>query len=420
MSTENILMFNASLYTITLVFVVFLKKHLSIGLCLWTLFTISAWSSFFFSRHPLFKGSIHDNPICIEAIFYLYIYLFICIFPFFNVVKLRKINYFFSNRHIKWLKSIMLCVSILQILFILVDLPQLGHLSTSSQSSLVDMRENVYEGGNSLVTRIPALNRVMLIYTGIQPISIGLSLVLLLFCKQERGTVKLFFITNMLTILYNILINVSRGEIVSNSIYLGLILVYMRDYLSKKMKRKLILCAIPTIVLGVSFFWAISVSRFEDLATFMLYKYPGEPMVNFCGILYPNIREYTNGHAYLLSWFYREYASGLEKWDYIEGITKIPAYIFYTYVGGFFIEFGKIGAMIVALILNFIVSRTYKSLNFSFIFVVLFFCYFYGYGVFLFKLQNFQALFYVFFTCFFYFLFKNNKLLCCLNQPNFK
>lgn len=72
----------------------------------------------------------------------------------------------------------------------------------------------------------------------------------------------------------------------------------MRDWLSADSKRKVVMISIPVILIGGTFFTAITLSRFGDKAAFFMYKYLGEPINNFDGILFNNIKGATNGRAY--------------------------------------------------------------------------------------------------------------------------
>lgn len=134
-------------------------------------------------------------------------------------------------------------------------------------------------------------------------------------------------------------------------------------------------------------------------------------MVNFSGILYHDIKGHTEGTAYLLSAFRKDFLSGEEKWAYIENIIKIPSKIFYTFVGGFVIEFGKIATACIAIVFFYLERQLIRkySQDFGFLFVLCFFGYFYGYGVFLFILQKFMGAFNIIFSIMGFAFFINRK-----------
>ena len=406
MDSSSILLINAGLYTIVLFGVILLYKNLNVGLCLWSFYTISAWASFLFYQHPYTRGTLHDNPLHFDALLYLFVVLLLFISPFFKVRKLKKrlidIPYF------EVVGCVLIGIIALQVILTLINFPQLVNIMQTESSMLLDYRENMYEEGNSLVNQLPMLNRINLIYSGLKPICLGFS-VFLFFCyKKHRFLVITFLFSSLLQVFTDAIIQVSRGVIVSSLLYIFIIFVYIRSYIGTRDRYILLVTIVPILFFALSFFWVISVSRFGNLATFMLYKYLGEPMVNFSGILYPNQVGTTDGTAYLISAFRQDFMTGEEKWTYIENIIQVPSFIFYTFVGGFLIEFGKIHTFIIAMAFFFvqkaIICKSRHSI--AFIFILCFCGYFYTYGVFLFVLQKFMGLFNVFFTISLYIIFR--------------
>ena len=202
---------------------------------------------------------------------------------------------------------------------------------------------------------------------------------------------------------------VSRGIMVSYIIYITIILFFIRDYISIKAKRVILLYCIPFAFITFTFFWAISVSRFGDLANYMIYKYAGEAMINFGGILFDDIKGYTYGRGYLLLPIYRDYITCEEKWEFIESITKVRVSIFYTYIGELLVEFGHWGAVIAGFFITFIQKQIYsKPFTMASMFVLYFFVYAFSYGLFIFSIQGFQGFFFMLFTFLFYHYFKEN------------
>lgn len=401
-SSLSVLLLNALLYTVTFV-IVYKKKGLSIGLIIFGLFTFSSWMSFLLWQQPAFSGTVHDNPQNPLALLYLYCLLLLTIYPLFSLSKMEKKT--LVIKHEKILFPAIIIIVLFEIFTFLVDLPKIDGILYSSD--LADLRENVYDGENSNVAKIPMLNRFSLIFSGLKLIVIPFSMVLYFCYPKRRKLVVLFFIGSILSIFNEVIIMVSRGIMVGYLIYLGILLFYIRDFLSTKLKKILFVYGIPAFIILFSFFWAISVSRFGDLAYYMLYKYSGEAMINFGGILYNDIYEPTYGRGYLLTPIFRDYITCEEKWEFIENITKVNVSIFYTYIGELVVEFGRFGAFVASLILFFIQRHIYaKPFQLASLFVIFFFVYTFSYGLFVFSIQGFQGFFFVIFTIFFYRYFK--------------
>ncbi len=414
MDSVTLLIYNAICYSIVLVYFTY-KKGLSVGSLIWGLYTISSWASVLLFRHPDFGGTIHDNPQHPDALIYLFVILFIFIFPLFNLKKIPKDSISFTKPNtLKWIMIVCICI---QLVMSYLNLSHAQEILNAGLENLTEFRDNVYDGANDIISQIPALNRINLVYSGMKYICFGLSIVLIICYPFNRKLVWLFFASTMLDRLMLTTLMVSRSEMVIMILFTALILFLFRDFLSSKTKKIFLFYCTPIlIVVGIAF-WAISVSRFEDMATFMLYKYLGEPMVNFGGILYNDLQTHTWGHAYfptIFKYFFGEtdYITAIEKWDYIENITKIPAYIFYTFIGGLYIDFGAIITAIIAVFCNFkLRSLIQHQLNFSLgqIFVILVILYVFSYGLFVNPIQGFDGNFMIIYTIILYYTFRNNE-----------
>ena len=187
----------------------------------------------------------------------------------------------------------------------------------------------------------------------------------------------------------------------------------MRKWLSRKQKRAILFSAIPAGIFGAVFFWAITLSRFGSQVGYFMYKYLGEAINNFNGLLFNRIESHTYGRAYF-SLFYRyllgqtDFVYGDEKWSFILNTTGIRGDIFYTWVGGLVIEFGKVIPVIVAIILNRVLTRmmVIEKYYYGDAIVLIFFVNFFSRGIFLFPTQNFEGNMMILYTFLLYFIFR--------------
>lgn len=115
---------------------------------------------------------------------------------------------------------------------------------------------------------------------------------------------------------------------------------------------------------------AMSVARFAEGAELFYYKYAGEAMINFNGIMFDHLKGTTDGQAYF--WYLPEklglmdlnYKNLSEKWAFIEGRTGVTGMIFYTVVGALLFEFGKIWTPIIILIISLLLGKLFsKKMN---------------------------------------------------------
>lgn len=288
MNSEQVLLINAIVYSITLVY--FLKKHgFSVGICIWSLYTLSAWSSYFFIQQPYYSVSVHQSEQTWMPCVYLYLVFIVAMQPLFKLKSIKEIR--FSNPSI--LKILMILSILIQSIFILVDLPTVISVLSSGTGMLSSLRDTLYDDGLSAVTRIGLLNKFSLLYSGFRILATGFSVILLYYAPKNRQLTKAFFFITFANNIRMIIVMVSRGELVSIMLLYMLVFFLIRDRLSKDAKKRILLYGLPVLSLALIFLFAITVSRFGDRMEYFLFKYLGESINNFNGILFKNIKGTT-------------------------------------------------------------------------------------------------------------------------------
>lgn len=412
MSSEEVLLVNAILYTVTLLYF-YLKYKFSVGVLVFILYTVSAWSSYLFVQQPLYASSAHASIQTLYPCVYLYIIFVITMSP---LMKLNKIESIDSLNH-RLLVAIMIMCSIVQILFVIVDIPSMLKVMSSESVILKGLRSTVYgDDGLSAITKNVWLNKISLLYSGIRIFATGLSVIMFIAYNNHRRLVTVFSVSALLNNLRIIIVQVGRGEMIFVFLLYASTIYLMRDWLSDENKRKIIMLSIPVIIVGVTFFVAITISRFGDRAVFSMYKYLGEPINNFDGILFNNIKGTTNGRAYF-SAIYRYIfgETGIitaeEKWLLIQSQTGIRGDIFYTWVGGLIIEFGKTVPFVVAIVLNRSLNRVVAIRHYYIgdLIVLIFFMNFYIRGIFIFPTQNIEGTLMILYMVFLYLFFRMKR-----------
>ena len=246
---------------------------------------------------------------------------------------------------------------------------------------------------------------------------IYLFVVLFLFI-QPLTKIRHFDIRNLNLDLYirklkPFLIFIIRG-ILANYLFLsfGIFLIFWKN-LSYKARRTLLIYVTPILVVSIVFLQAISVSRFDDLATLYLSRYLGESMTNFNGILFSDLKGIAGGHAYFNRIFelfnIKDYVTAIQKWDFIEKVTGLEGGIFYTFVGSLIIDFGKEMTFLFALIYNICLNRTFMKLNVNpmgKVILVVFLIYWISTGLFTTQIQDFGNYLLIAVPCLYYY-FKN-------------
>lgn len=370
---------------------------------------LSAWSSFLFIQQPGYASSGHYAEQTLFPCIYLWLVFVIAMLPMMKLNSLHNVT-FESSR---FLRAMMIVCSVIQIVFFAVDIPVMKTVLSSGSFMLKTLRAAVYDDGLSRVFQMKWLNRISLLYSGLRIPATGLSIILFFTWEKDRRLVNLFALTCVMNNIRIIIVQVGRGEMVFVFLLYACLIYLLRDNISAKAKRRLVMLAVPVLIIGGMFFWAISISRFGSKAGLYFYKYLGESMNNFDGILFNRIHGQTNGRAYF-SIFFRyllgevDYSNAAEKWNLIYKTTGITGQIFYTWVGGIIIEFGKIAPFFVAIAFN-LVSRNLTAAGryyYGDFFILVFFINFFIRGIFIFPTQNFEGTFMILYTVLLYFAFR--------------
>lgn len=402
------LIINAILYTLTLLIYIRNNKF-SVGVVVWGLYTLAAWTTFLFVQQPYYRVSIHYSEQRLFPFLYMYVINLIAITPLTRLKKIPKIR--FSGEKIIFF--IMIISVVLQFLFIVIDLPNMLTISKMTSSALNDLRNSGYDSNSSLVESYAGLNKIYLLFSGLRIIVSGLSIYTLISYKKHRFLVYMFFVITLINNIRIIINQAGRGEIVMLFLLYACVFYSLRDEIDNKIMLPVLTAAIPVSIAGVAFFWTVTVARFGDYAVYTLYKYLGEPMNNFNGLLFYKIEGYTLGRAYF-SLLYRyllgveDFITTSEKWWLINSITGIDGSLFYTWIGGLVIEFGYIIPFIIAIILNRLLNCIcdLDEYRVGDLIVVIFFLNLFLRGIFHFPVQNFDGNLMMIYTILLYLCFR--------------
>jgi oligosaccharide repeat unit polymerase len=416
MLSINILIANASLYTLTLIFFLSKSKTFNVGALLLSLYTFSAWSSVLFYNHKLFRYTYSFSAMKIEPFIYLYIVLMLFLYPFLKF-KSNEIHKIETPNKTKLLFLIKV-ITILQIFSILIQIPSLNNLIKNVDFG--DLRNSQYDMEFKFwFSRIALISRTYGLVCGLLPISIVLSLYLYLTNTFRKSNwISLFFYSTILTVAVNQLVVAGRGVLLMFIIFIFSVFLLLNNLILKTKKKIFVKLSIIPLAFFLVFFVVVTQSRFKDMATLSLYRYAGESMINFNGKLYYDLKGTTNGDAYftlLTRTFDRDnvlYNTVVEKWDYMETRTGVRSQYFYTFIGALMFEFGRIGTFIIALIFSIIGCYVLKRKRNTTLPVILFYstwCYMFISGVFVFMYQGATGNFTIVFLIFLMFYLKRSS-----------
>ena len=215
-----------------------------------------------------------------------------------------------------------------------------------------------------------------------------------------------------------------RSKLVQNILYIIVVYLIMRPYINAKRNKVILKYGMIILSLGFAGMFAITISRYilssstsYDSVWAWLSLYVGEGPLNFNSSMW-YITQNTHGGSsfplftYLLGLSDRYEV--LDQWNLVDSLG-IQGNIFYTYVGVFFSDFGKIATFVYLLIFSLITSRLTKMRKCIYLHQIILLCLcariiclptFYTYGTFMAQINLVVALT----VCFIIFCSKQGKI----------
>lgn len=408
MTPIGILILNALVYSLIALYYYYKCKRINIGFFVLFLYAFCAWGSVLYYTHPLFMYFNDFTKITIEPFVYLLLVLLIYFYPILKFQS-NKINAIELINE-KYIFRLIYIVLPIQIIIYLALLPV---IIKNFSGDLGAARDAVYDNANSVEYSNYFINILSRLYFGARNVIFIISLYGLIFIKKQRTLIILFFVSSLLFPIYGLLAYVSRAVIVIQILFSIYLLILLSNFIGKNLRSKITKYLLVILVPLVSIFTMISNSRFGEMANYMFIRYLGEPFVNFDTQLYPHLKNTTDGNAYFtlfkkLVGLDPGFKSTVDKWAYMDSITKIDTHIFYTFVGGFNIEFGFLMTLLIGLVISsvvFMLLKPLKKLTLSKLILIGMLGYTYINGAFFFVLQGDWGNLEILFTIFFYILF---------------
>lgn len=392
MSPTFILILNAFTYTFFTYYLYKKSSHLNIGTYVVAWFSFIAWMAILYYNHDLYQYFRGKENFTLTPFIYLFIAICLFLQPIIQydsskIQKVRLINEKFLQKYI----YIML---VIQLLGLLAIFPTIYKILLTGSSA--EFRMESYDNANIIVISNPILAKMKTLSSSFQTINVIVASYILLFTSKYLKFKKLFFITSVLIFPIYMTILGNRFYVMAQLVWMLFIFIFLRNFIKKKIQKKLFTYFL--VVLGIALvpFIIISIGRFGDMIEYQLYRYIGEPFINYNVQFFYDLKNETWGSAYFSvfrNWlgFPTEFQTLVEKWAYIDSITGIDSHVFYTFIGGFNIEFGFLNTLIIGFLIFILYKKLCKSDTILTLPKFIILCY-WGYvciqGAFLFPLQG--------------------------------
>lgn len=348
---------NALLYIFTLIIYFYKRRKIDVGFVLISIYAFVAIISVFLYASEPYVWKLKLWP---------FLYLFLISILFFR-------PYFFNSEFI-YHKFRIKNHSLLRIISILVIVTGLIAVYFSITQAIINIRE-----GEWLNLRIEQTNANIKIYSNpIERISkiIGqylqpLAIVILFYSLTAKNKMNFKPITKLLLAISIVApafissINIaSRGMVFGLAFILFTSFLTFRTYIPKNTKRIIYITLASLFALMLSYTLAVTISRFGKVQqSSSLIFYFGQPMLTFNYGLADSIHTYLNGD-YFGGWFVDKFngTKSLMPIDHAKLGTHFGT-AFFTFVGGWYLDFGPVGTFLIAIFIPMIMSSIFKLKN---------------------------------------------------------
>ncbi|MCM1503800.1 MAG: oligosaccharide repeat unit polymerase [Muribaculum sp.] len=321
------------------------------------IYTLASFCSISYYQSDFFDLLSEPAKVELGGVIYLFVILLIFLIPLIKLPpRLDRISVNMERFEVFY--YIVLISSVVSLVY---NFASHGFEMKNFLAEFTDIRNENYENDT---VQLNIIGRIITGYlSALTVFAIPVSMFALFVLRYKRWLSSVFFGIAIAMPIYNSLVVAGRSDIVNMILILGFTFLIFKDLVTKNIYNGFIrgLLVLGSIV-GLYVIYA-NIMRFEDEetpASLYLFKYAGESFVNFSGILYPQIVGYTYGIS-SFGLFRRmiglSYTNDLsELRAVVERSTGTPGYIFYTFAGNFFRDFGPIITMLFGAIYAKVVS----------------------------------------------------------------
>lgn len=214
----------------------------------------------------------------------------------------------------------------------------------------------------------------------------GFSNNIMRYCKYFKGVIPIFFIFSFTTFvrpnkylqiglflsLMNLFVNYmnssSRFALLTDFLLITFLYILLYKYFQPRIRRIANIAGISLASLLAIGVIAITLQRFGENSgytksiDYTLSLYAGESFLNFNGDMW-NMQNYSDGQncmAYFIDKFNGEKEPGRD-YEALEKITHRRMNVFYTFIGDYYTDLGRIGTVILVLILTTVFSKLLRA-----------------------------------------------------------
>lgn len=339
------------------------NKNNKLFLVLSCFYGIGGIFAYILTLQPLFKVS--SNFGFQDFSLWANIYLFICCYILFYPIIKEKSNYGIVGKinsdNLKLICKIYIFISLLYCIFIFPHIEVALNVVDAAAFHNEMLEDGLDISGGSAI-----LEKLFSFQEHLRPLGIFLFCYILGHLKNNNGLKYTYAIFCILPPMLESLATSHRNVVVFMLIDFFLSFVVFYSYYTNKIKKIVTLISLVIGIFTVCIVVVFALIRFSDTAvgdmvSYSLYRYIGEPFVDFNTMLWQTDKLLYGNKSFttLLQYLGFDYVPVNEQREYYIGLPYIISF-FYTAIGNFYMDFGCWGAIIICIIIS---SFFYLLLN---------------------------------------------------------
>lgn len=316
-------------------------------------YTIGGISAFLLTQQDFFVYSVNYGYQAVS--FPATIYFIFCVVLLFEPIRLEKKKYVYSGEiNLSGLK--ILCISFIIIsIFYTIEIIPFVHFAFNVLDASDYHNEMLEQGGvgvdlshgSVLLMKIFALQKMS------RPIFVFLTCYIFSDKRFSGSFKRILCICCIVPTILDSIASSSRNTIVFAFVDFVLCFLLFYKIYSDKVKKNVVFVSLILAVFVIAIVFAFAVARFSDsdagdITNYSLYRYAGEPIVNFNTMLWENgtllygNKSFTTLRAFL---GYDVVNTSIQR-EYYSGLPYV-IYCFYSIVGNFYMDFGFWGGIVI-------------------------------------------------------------------------
>lgn len=300
----------------------------------------------------MYRNYVQINPITLFPFIYLFVLIFIWFYPLFRIDN-KKVKGICGNRKI---------LRILAILIVLINIPPFYENIMYALAHIGAQSDQFADNYEDKAEYLSAISQILAKYSSYLRIITPVLLFYFLQSFNRNKFISIGLIMSVFNPMLTSLNNGSRFVLVTDLLFVIGLYILLNHALAKRVKFFIFKYSMIVLPIVAVIFIVITLVRFSDHNGYSVWNwlslYTGESYLNFNADMW-NLKKFTNGDNsfFLFRHWLGDYPTVFRDPDYLGGKVPIRMYVFYTFIGDFFVDFGAYITVLISIVSAFIFYR---------------------------------------------------------------